>query len=109
MVKTSPRENWDCQPFPQLSDKTELRDLVTSESWELFDILKLSADWLALPPAQWNTNPDYIEFKKFVRTVKVTNVRREGSQTGYRLQKVSHQGQPGDGQDLSGGGGGEES
>ena len=30
--------------FPQqLSDKTELRDLVTSESWELFDVLKLSA------------------------------------------------------------------
>ena len=73
VVKTSPRENWDCQPFPQWCDKTEVRDLVTSESWELFDILKLSADWLALPPAQWNTNPDYIEFRKFVRTVKVTN------------------------------------
>ena len=62
----------DCQPFP-LSDKTELRDLVTSESWELFNILKLSAEWLALPPAQWDTDPDYIEFRKFVRTVKVTN------------------------------------
>ena len=59
--------------FPQLSDKTELRDLVTSESWELFDILKLSADWLALPPAEWDTDPDYIEFRKFVRSVKVTN------------------------------------
>lgn len=60
--------------FPQqLSDKTELWDLVTSESWELFNILKLSADWLAQPPAQWDTDPDYIEFRKFVRTVKVTN------------------------------------
>ena len=59
--------------YPKLSDKTELRDLVTSESWKLFNILKLSADWLALPPAQWDTDPDYIEFRKFVRTVKVTN------------------------------------
>ena len=59
--------------YPKLSDKTELRDLVTSESWELFNILKLSADWLALPPAQWDTDPDYIKFRKFVRTVKVTN------------------------------------
>ena len=59
--------------FPQLSDKTELRDLITSDSWELFDILKVSADWLALPPAKWDTNPDYIEFRNFVRQLKVTN------------------------------------
>ena len=54
--------------FPKFSVKTELLDLVTSESWELFDILKLSADWLALPPAQCDTDPGYIEFRKFVRT-----------------------------------------
>ena len=59
--------------FPKLSEKTELRDLVTSESWELFNILKLDSEWLALPPAKWDTEPDYIEFRKFVRTVKVTN------------------------------------
>ena len=59
--------------FPELSEKTELRDLVTSESWELFSILKLSAGWLSLPPAQWDTDPDYVEFRKFVKTVKVTN------------------------------------
>ena len=54
--------------FPKFSVKTELLDLVTSESWELFDILKLSADWLAMPPAQCDTDPGYIEFRKFVRT-----------------------------------------
>ena len=59
--------------FPKLTDKTELWDLVTSDSWELFDILKLSPDWLALPPTEWDTSPDYIEFRNFVRTVKVTN------------------------------------
>ena len=69
--------------FPKLSDKTELRDLVTSESWELFDILKLSADWLALPPAQWDTDPEYIKFRKFVRSVEVINDCSERSKVGY--------------------------
>ena len=56
-----------------MTEKTELWDLVTSDSWELFNILKLSVDWLALPPTEWDTSPDYIEFRNFVRTVKVTN------------------------------------
>ena len=56
--------------FPKLSDKTELRDLVTSES---FDIMKMSPDWLALPPAEWDSNSDYLEFRKCVRQMKVTN------------------------------------
>ena len=59
--------------FPKLSDKTELWDLVTSNSWPMFDILQMSPDWLALPPAEWDTNPDYIEFRNFVKTLKVTN------------------------------------
>ena len=56
-----------------MTNKTELRDLVTPDSWQLFDILKMSPDWLALPPAEWDTNPDYIEFRNFVKTLKVTN------------------------------------
>ena len=56
-----------------MTNKTELRDLVTPDSCQLFNILKMSPDWLALPPAQWETNPDYIEIRNFVRTVKVTN------------------------------------
>ena len=59
--------------FPKLTDKTELRDLVTPDSWQLFDILKMSPDWLALPPAEWDSNPDYTEFRNFVRQMKVTN------------------------------------
>ena len=59
--------------FPKLSDKTELWDLVTSDSWQMFDILQMSPDWLALPPAEWDTDPDYIEFRNFVKTLKVTN------------------------------------
>ena len=71
----------------------------------------MDSDWLALPPAKWDTNPDYIEFRKFVRTVKVTTDQQlcwEGSQADYRLQQVPHQGQPGEEQDLPGRGGGEE-
>ena len=49
-----------------MSDKTELPDLVTSDSWQMFDILKLSPDWLALPPDEWDTDPDYIVFRNFV-------------------------------------------
>ena len=56
-----------------MSDKTELWDLVTSDSWQMFDILQMSPDWLALPPTEWDTNPDYIEFRNFVKTLKVTN------------------------------------
>ena len=59
--------------FPKLTDKTELRDLVTPDSWQLVDILKMSPDWLALPPAQWDSNPDYMELRNSVRTVKLTN------------------------------------
>ena len=29
----------------------------------------MSADWLALPPAQWDSNPDYMEFRNFARAV----------------------------------------
>ena len=51
--------------FQKLTNKTELRDLVTPDSCQLFNILKMSPDWLALSPAQWDTNPDYIEFRNF--------------------------------------------
>ena len=59
--------------FPRLFEKTELRDMFTPYSWQMFYILKMSPDWLALPPAQWDSNPDYIEFRNFERQVKVTN------------------------------------
>ena len=62
----------------QLTEKTELWDLVTSNSWELF-ILKMC--WLAGPAPQWDTSLDYIRFRDFVRAVKVMNdcAERESS------------------------------
>ena len=38
--------------FPVLSMATQLRDLVTPKSWEFFNIVKVSTDWMALLPAQ---------------------------------------------------------
>ena len=35
----------------------------------MFKILEISPDWLALPPAQWDSNPDYMEFRNFVIAV----------------------------------------
>ena len=53
-----------------MTEKTELWDL---DLRLLFDLLRLSADWLALPPTDWDTSADYVEFRNFVRTLKVTN------------------------------------
>ena len=59
--------------FPLVDENTKLLDLITSESWQFFDILNLPGDWLALPPAEWKENPDYLAAAEFVKTVKVTN------------------------------------
>ena len=59
--------------FPLDDENTNLLDLITSESWQFFDILNLPGDWLALPPAEWKENPDYLAAAEFVKTVKVTN------------------------------------
>ena len=71
---------------------------------QVFEIL---TGW---PPAEWDTNPDYIKFRNFVRTVKVTNncAERGVKLTTDYSKQVPHQGQPGMEQDLSGGGGREE-
>ena len=46
---------------------------LASKSWLFFTILKISADWLVLSPAQWKENQDYIEAEQFVKSVKVSN------------------------------------
>ena len=56
-----------------IDENTKLADLITSKSWLFFTILKISADWLVLSPAQWKENQDYIEAEQFVKSVKVSN------------------------------------
>ena len=59
--------------FPSVTVDTQLWDLITSESWQFFDIVQVSPDWLTLPPNEWESSEDYRKAKEFVRTTKVTN------------------------------------
>ena len=59
--------------FPQLTVDTELSDLVTTDSWIFFDIIKVGKDWLGKSPADWDSDEDYKKAKEFVKTAKVTN------------------------------------
>ena len=60
--------------FPEVTGSTELWDLITAKSWQFFAIVK-SGDpkWLMQPVSEWDTDPDYIEIRGFVSTVKVVN------------------------------------
>ena len=86
-----------------MSEKTKLWDLVTSNSWQMFDILKMHPGCLALPlPSGTSTRSDYIVFRNVVRTVKVTNdcaEREVKLATDYSKSLFPHQGQSGEEQD----------
>ena len=47
-------------------------DLVTEDSWQFFDIVKVAPNFLALPPSKWADNEDYMTAREYVRTLKVT-------------------------------------
>ena len=59
--------------FPEISESTNIVDLVSKESFMFFTILKTDWQWLHLSPLQWEDNPSYKEAETFVRTVKVLN------------------------------------
>ena len=59
--------------FPVVTDKTQLWDLVTPQSWQFFDIVKSDPNWLTQNVSEWENNPDYRQVKGFVSTVKVVN------------------------------------
>ena len=59
--------------FQELSEKTQLHDLVGPKSYTLFTILGTDYDWLRQKPEDWENCPEYLEMREFVRTVKVCN------------------------------------
>ena len=59
--------------FPTVTAETELWDLVTPRSWQFFDIVKSDPVWLTQSVSEWESDPDYLEIKEFVSTVKVVN------------------------------------
>ena len=59
--------------FPEVTEVTELWDLVTERSWQFFEIVKSNPKWLTQSVADWDSDPDYIQVKDFVSTVKTVN------------------------------------
>ena len=57
--------------FPVVTEDTQLWDLVTSKSWQFFDIVKSDPVWLTQDVSEWDSDPDYCDLKAFVSTVKV--------------------------------------
>ena len=84
----------------QLTEKTELWDLVTSNSWELFILKMLLTGWPCPPPSgipAWTTSSSETLSEQLRWWMTVLR----GSQVGYWLQQVPHQGQPGDFNDFN--------
>ena len=46
-----------------------------TELWDrqFFDIVKSDPVWLTQPASEWDQDPDYMEIRNFVSTVKVVN------------------------------------
>ena len=63
--------------FPSIDDNNEieLEDLISSESWLIFDLLGLNGhqQWLLTPPSTWYDVKEYQILKKFISSVSVTN------------------------------------
>ena len=59
--------------FPDITERTELVDLIGSNSWFIFSKLKKGSDWLKMSVETWPEDPEYQVIEKFVRTVKTTN------------------------------------
>ena len=50
-----------------------LSDLVTAESWWLFDCSKNDPEFLSLSVEEWKTDDQFMEAEKFIKTLKCTN------------------------------------
>ena len=47
--------------------ETELYDLMTTDSWIFFNIIKVNKDWLVKSPAEWASDEDYKKAKELPR------------------------------------------
>ena len=70
--------------FPDITEKTKLVDLISSQSYRFFRILGLDFPWLAMDPVKWEEEETYVMAKEFVTTVKVTN---DIAERGVKLAK----------------------
>ena len=51
----------------------KLIDIIGSNSWKIFQVLSVDADWLKKPVAEWENDENYKEVERFVSELNVTN------------------------------------
>ena len=61
---------------------SELWDFVQPNSWEFFNIPKVSAEWLIRKVVEWKESEDYRMAQQFVTSVKVVN---DAAERGIKL------------------------
>ena len=59
--------------FPEKVGVDTLSDLVTAESWWLFDCSKNDPEFLSLSVEEWKTDDQFMEAEKFIKTLKCNN------------------------------------
>ena len=53
-----------------------LEHFITKESWLVFELLKHDqgqVKWMLYPPENWHVDPDFLEFKQFVKEIAIVN------------------------------------
>ena len=51
----------------------QLHEFVGRRSWLIFHLFNLNVVWMELPPAQWDMNAEYNQFKNIVDNLNVVN------------------------------------
>ena len=60
--------------FPNIDlQSVELRDLVGSDSWKFFELLKVDPDFLNYPPESWEDQDSYRHGSEVIKALKVCN------------------------------------
>ena len=65
----------------------ELRDLVGSDSWKFFELLKVDPDFLNYPPESWADQDSYRHGFEVIRAPKVCN---DSAERGVKLSADFH-------------------
>ena len=66
-------ESFGKPSFPEINVDTGLQELVGSDSWHFFTLLKIDSSFLSSSVKQWSSNEVYLTGQKISRALKVTN------------------------------------
>ena len=69
--------------FPHsISDSTQLADLVTSDSWFIFRLLKMDDEFLRINISSWQSHPSFLSSKQKIEALNVVN---DSDERGVKL------------------------